>query len=306
MGFFSRISEGLARSREKFTEQMNVLLDRGPDLDEEFWDGLEETLILADIGGAAASDIVEGLRDTATRKALPDAYAVLDLLNERMASSFAEGGEEIFGGEPAVVLFVGINGAGKTTTVGKLAKEATDAGRTVLLGSADTFRAAAIEQLEEWARRANVEICTRERGSDPASVCYDTLERAESKGADLVLIDTAGRLHTSADLMRELEKVVNVVRKRSSLPVYTVLVIDATTGQNGMQQAKEFDRALKLDGVIVTKLDGTAKGGIALAVSHELDLPILKIGVGEGLDDLKDFDAHEFARAFVGEFDERS
>ena len=306
MGFFDRISQGLARSRERFTEQMNVLLDRGPDLDDDFWDGLEETLILADIGGPAAFDIVEGLRDTATRKALPDAYAVLDLLNERMASSFAEGGEEIFGGEPAVVLFVGINGAGKTTTVGKLAKEATDAGRTVLLGSADTFRAAAIEQLEEWARRANVEIGTRERGSDPASVCYDTLERAESKGADLVLIDTAGRLHTSADLMRELEKVVNVVRKRSSLPVYTVLVIDATTGQNGMQQAKEFDRALKLDGVIVTKLDGTAKGGIALAVSHELDLPILKIGVGEGLDDLKDFDAHEFARAFVGEFDERS
>ena len=306
MGFFDRISQGLARSRERFTEQMNVLLDRGPDLDDDFWDGLEETLILADIGGPAAFDIVEGLRDTATRKALPDANAVLDLLNERMASSFAEGGEEVFGGEPAVVLFVGINGAGKTTTVGKLAKEATDAGRTVLLGSADTFRAAAIEQLEEWARRANVEICTRERGSDPASVCYDTLERAESKGADLVLIDTAGRLHTSADLMRELEKVVNVVRKRSSLPVYTVLVIDATTGQNGMQQAKEFDRALKLDGVIVTKLDGTAKGGIALAVSHELDLPILKIGVGEGLDDLKDFDAHEFARAFVGEFDERS
>lgn len=306
MGFFDRISQGLARSRERFTEQMNVLLDRGPNLDDDFWDGLEETLILADIGGPAAFDIVEGLRDTATRKALPDAYAVLDLLNERMASSFAEGGEEIFGGEPAVVLFVGINGAGKTTTVGKLAKEATDAGRTVLLGSADTFRAAAIEQLEEWARRANVEICTRERGSDPASVCYDTLERAESKGADLVLIDTAGRLHTSADLMRELEKVVNVVRKRSSLPVYTVLVIDATTGQNGMQQAKEFDRALKLDGVIVTKLDGTAKGGIALAVSHELDLPIIKIGVGEGLDDLKDFDAHEFARAFVGEFDERS
>ena len=306
MGFFDRISQGLARSRERFTEQMNVLLDRGPDLDDDFWDGLEETLILADIGGPAAFDIVEGLRDTATRKALPDAYAVLDLLNERMASSFAEGGEEVFGGEPAVVLFVGINGAGKTTTVGKLAKEATDAGRTVLLGSADTFRAAAIEQLEEWARRANVEICRRERGSDPASVCYDTLERAESKGADLVLIDTAGRLHTSADLMRELEKVVNVVRKRSLLPVYTVLVIDVTTGQNGMQQAKEFDRALKLDGVIVTKLDGTAKGGIALAVSHELDLPILKIGVGEGLDDLKDFDAHEFARAFVGEFDERS
>ena len=190
-----------------------------------------------------------------------------------------------------MVLFVGINGTGKTTTVGKLAKEAADAGRTVLLGSADTFRAAAIEQLEAWARRAGVEVVTRERGSDPASVCYDTLERAEAAGADLVLIDTAGRLHTSADLMRELEKVVGVVRKRANLPVYTVLVTDATTGQNGLQQAREFDRALDLDGVIVTKLDGTAKGGIALAVSHELELPVLKIGVGEGLDDLKDFDA---------------
>lgn len=305
MGFFDRISEGLTRSRDKFKEQMNVLLDRGPDLDEEFWDGLEETLILADVGGAAAGEIVEGLRDTATRKALPDAYAVLDLLNDQIASTFTPGGEDVLGGEPALVLFVGINGTGKTTTVGKLAKEATDAGRTVILGSADTFRAAAIEQLEVWAARANVEVVTRERGSDPASVCYDTIERAESADADLVLIDTAGRLHTSADLMRELEKVVNVVRKRSQLPVYTVLVTDATTGQNGLAQAREFDRALDLDGVIVTKLDGTAKGGIALAVSHELGLPVLKIGVGEGLDDLKDFDAHDFARALVGDFDER-
>ncbi|WP_334098951.1 signal recognition particle-docking protein FtsY [Gordonibacter pamelaeae] len=305
MGFFDRISEGFSRSRDKFKEQMNVLLDRGPDLDDEFWDGLEETLILADIGGAAASEIVENLRDQATRRALPDAYAVLDLLNDQIASTFTPGGEDVLGGGPAVVLFVGINGTGKTTTVGKLAKEATDAGRTVLLGSADTFRAAAIEQLEVWARRANVPVCTRERGSDPASVCYDTLERAEQEGADLVLVDTAGRLHTSADLMRELEKVVAVVRKRSQLPVHTVLVIDATTGQNGLQQAREFDRALDLDGVIVTKLDGTAKGGIALAVSHELELPVLKIGVGEGLDDLKDFDAHDFARALVGDFDER-
>lgn len=306
MGFFNRISEGLSRSRDKFKEQMNVLLDRGPDLDEEFWDGLEETLILADIGGAAASEIVENLRDQATRKALPDAYAVLDLLNDQIASTFAEGGQDVFGGGEAIVLFVGINGTGKTTTVGKIAKAATDEGRKVLLGSADTFRAAAIEQLEVWARRADVPVCPRERGSDPASVCYDTIERAEQEGADLVLVDTAGRLHTSADLMRELEKVVNVVRKRANMPVYTVLVTDATTGQNGLQQAREFDRALDLDGVIVTKLDGTAKGGIALAVSHELNLPVLKIGVGEGLDDLKEFDAHDFARALVGEFDERS
>ena len=305
MGFFDRISEGLSRSRDKFKEQMNVLLDRGPDLDDEFWDGLEETLILSDVGAPAASSIVENLRDQATRKALPDAYAVLDMLNEQIASTFTEGGEEVFGGEPALVLFVGINGTGKTTTVGKLAKEASDAGRNVILGSADTFRAAAIEQLEVWARRADVEVVERERGSDPASVCYATIERAEETGADLVLIDTAGRLHTSADLMRELEKVVNVVRKRSQLPVYTVLVIDATTGQNGMQQAREFNNALSLDGIVVTKLDGTAKGGIALAVSHELELPVLKIGVGEGMDDLKDFDAHDFARALVGDFDER-
>lgn len=305
MGFFDRISEGLSRSRDKFKEQMNVLLDRGPDLDDEFWDGLEETLILSDVGAPAASSIVENLRDQATRKALPDAYAVLDMLNEQIASTFTEGGEEVFGGEPALVLFVGINGTGKTTTVGKLAKEASDAGRNVILGSADTFRAAAIEQLEVWARRADVEVVERERGSDPASVCYATIERAEETGADLVLIDTAGRLHTSADLMRELEKVVNVVRKRSQLPVYTVLVIDATTGQNGLQQAREFNNSLSLDGIVVTKLDGTAKGGIALAVSHELELPVLKIGVGEGMDDLKDFDPHDFARALIGDFDER-
>ena len=305
MGFFDRISEGLSRSRDKFKESMNVLLDRGPDLDEEFWEGLEETLILSDVGGAAASDIVENLRDQATRKALPDAYAVLDLLNDEIAGAFTEPGADIFGGDEAVVLFVGINGTGKTTTVGKLSKAETDAGRAVILGSADTFRAAAIEQLEVWARRAGVEMVTRERGADPASVCYDTLERAEATGAELVLIDTAGRLHTSADLMRELEKVVNVVRKRSKLPVYTVLVIDATTGQNGLQQAREFNRALDLDALIVTKLDGTAKGGIALAVSHELGLPIVKIGVGEGIDDLRDFDAREFASALVGTFDER-
>ena len=236
---------------------------------------------------------------------MPDAYAVLDMLNDQIAETFTEGGQEILGGDPACVLFVGINGTGKTTTVGKLSKEAHDAGRKVILGSADTFRAAAIEQLEVWARRADVEMVTRERGADPASVCYDTLERAEAEGADLVLIDTAGRLHTSADLMRELTKVVNVVRKRSQLSVYTVLVIDATTGQNGLQQAREFNRELDLDALIVTKLDGTAKGGIALAVSHELELPIIKIGVGEGLDDLRDFDAHDFARALVGDFDER-
>ena len=200
MGFFDRISSGLHRSRDKFKEQMNILLDRGPDVDEEFWETLEEALILSDFGAAAADEIV-----------------------------------------------------------------------------------------------------SRERGSDPASVCYETLERAEQTGADLVLIDTAGRLHTSDDLMRELTKVVEVVRRRSELPVYTVLVIDATTGQNGLQQAREFNKALDLDGIIVTKLDGTAKGGISVAIAHELELPLYKIGVGEGIEDLQDFDALDFANALIGE-----
>lgn len=300
MGFFDRISSGLHRSRDKFKEQMNILLDRGPDVDEEFWETLEETLILSDFGAAAADAIVEELRDEATRKALPDAYAVLDLLVEKIADQFIETDGSIFDDE-AVVLFVGVNGSGKTTTVGKIAAEAHGNDRKVLLGSADTFRAAAIEQLEEWARRADVEIVSRERGSDPASVCYETLERAEQTGADLVLIDTAGRLHTSDDLMRELTKVVEVVRRRSELPVYTVLVIDATTGQNGLQQAREFNKALDLDGIIVTKLDGTAKGGISVAIAHELELPLYKIGVGEGIEDLQDFDALDFANALIGE-----
>lgn len=300
MGFFDRISSGLHRSRDKFKEQMNILLDRGPDVDEEFWETLEETLILSDFGAAAADAIVEELRDEATRKALPDAYAVLDLLAEKIADQFFETDGSIFDDE-AVVLFVGVNGSGKTTTVGKIAAEAHGNDRKVLLGSADTFRAAAIEQLEEWARRADVEIVSRERGSDPASVCYETLERAEQTGADLVLIDTAGRLHTSDDLMRELTKVVEVVRRRSELPVYTVLVIDATTGQNGLQQAREFNKALDLDGIIVTKLDGTAKGGISVAIAHELELPLYKIGVGEGIEDLQDFDALDFANALIGE-----
>lgn len=301
---FSRMAEGLSRSRDKFKESMNVLLDRGPDLDDGFWEELEDALVLSDVGGAASFQIVEELKDKATRLALPDSYAVLDLLSSQIESAFAEGGEEILDGEGAIVLFVGINGTGKTTTVGKIASEAKAKGRNVILGSADTFRAAAIEQLQIWAERADVEMVMRERGSDPASVCYDTIERAEQKGCDLVLIDTAGRLHTSDDLMRELEKVVKVVRKRANLPVYTVLVIDATTGQNGLQQAREFNKALDLDALIVTKLDGTAKGGIALAISHELGLPIIKIGVGEGIEDLRDFIPHDYVSALIGDFEE--
>ena len=301
MGLFSRFTEGLTKSRESFREDINLLLNRGPKVDEEFWEGLEETLILSDMGGYSAVSIVDKLRNESVRKGYRDAYDVLDALNETIANEFVEGGDEILGSD-AIVLFVGVNGSGKTTTCGKIAKQAKDAGRTVILGSGDTFRAAAIEQLEVWAKRADVEIVSRERGSDPASVCYETIERGEQIGADLVLIDTAGRLHTSSDLMRELEKVVSVVRKRANLPVKLVLVIDATTGQNGLQQAREFNSALDLDGVIITKLDGTAKGGIAVAVAHYQNLPIVKLGVGEGLEDLKDFDAHEYAAGLVGDF----
>ena len=256
---------------------------------------------MSDMGGYSASTIVDRLRNEATRKGYRNAYDVMNALNEQVAGEFVEGAGEFFD-EPCIVLFVGVNGSGKTTTTGKIAKQAKDSGRTVILGCADTFRAAAIEQLEVWAQRADVEICSRERGSDPASVCYETIERGEDIGADLVLIDTAGRLHTSADLMRELEKVVAVVRKRANLPVKLVLVIDATTGQNGLQQAREFNDSLDLDGVISTKLDGTAKGGIAVAVAHYLKLPIVKLGVGEGLEDLKDFDASEYASSLVGDF----
>ena len=202
---------------------------------------------------------------------------------------------------PVCVLFVGVNGAGKTTTVGKLAYQASAAGRKALIGSADTFRAAAIEQLDVWGERSGVEVIKRERGADPASVCYDVMERAEQLQSDLVLIDTSGRLHTSDELMRELQKVVNVTRKRADIDVKTVLVIDATTGQNGLQQAREFNKALSLDGVIMTKLDGTAKGGIAVAISHELGLPICRVGVGEGIEDLEPFVAHDYAEALFGD-----
>lgn len=304
MGFFSKVTGGLSKSREAFKVHMYSLLDRGPNLDEGFWDELEETLVLSDVGAESAMSIVESLQKRALTENLPDAYAVLDLLSEEIVSSFASGGEEVFSKDGSVVIFVGINGAGKTTTVGKVAKQGSDEGRHVILGSADTFRAAAIEQLEVWASRAGVEMVMRERGSDPASVAFETIERAERDGCDLVLIDTAGRLHTSDDLMRELVKIVDVTRKRSNLPVYTVLVIDATTGQNGLSQAREFNRALNLDGIVLTKLDGTAKGGIALAISHELSLPVLKIGVGESSDDLRDFDAHDFVSALIGDFEE--
>jgi fused signal recognition particle receptor len=296
--WFRRIAQGLTKSRERLGEQLNVLLDRGPDVDEEFWSDLEDALLAADMGVVATTEIVADLRDQAARRALPDAASVLDLLELRIAGEFATG-SDILAESPVTVLVVGVNGAGKTTSVGKLAKHFTDAGRRVLLGSADTFRAAASEQLDVWAERAGVDVVRKDRGADPASVAFDTVVAAELRGVDLTLIDTAGRLHTSADLMRELQKVQRVTASRSVPPVRVLLVMDATTGQNGLAQAREFNAALGVDGIVLTKLDGTAKGGIAVAISRELEIPILRIGVGESIDDLRPFDPSLFAKALV-------
>lgn len=299
--WYRRLSDGLSRSREKLTGQLNVLLGRGPDLDEEFWSDLEDALIGADLGLPATVDIVARLRRQASAAALPDASAVIAALAEQIAEEFGSAGEDPLALSPVTVLVVGVNGTGKTTTVGKLAKQGVDAGRSVMLGSADTFRAAASEQLDIWAERAKVPVVRKDRGADPAAVAFDTVVRAEEIGADLTLIDTAGRLHTSADLMRELQKVKRVTENRSKPPVRTLLVLDATTGQNGLSQAREFNSALQLDAIALTKLDGTAKGGIAVAIARELAIPIVRIGVGEGIEDLKPFDPLEFASALVSE-----
>ncbi len=297
MGLFDRLKHGLSRSREA----MNELFYMGGEVDEEFWENLEDTLVMGDMGAEVAMKVTDDLREEAAKKNLKTAPQLREALAKRLAQEFAPAERDPFTDLPSVVLFVGINGAGKTTTVGKLAGDAHRHGKSVLIGGADTFRAAAIEQLEVWGNRVDVPVITRERGADPASVCYDVVDTAEKQGAQLVLIDTAGRLHTSPELMRELAKIVNVTRKRSSYPVSVVLVIDATTGQNGLLQAKEFNDALDVDGLIVTKLDGTAKGGIAVAISHQLNLPIYRIGVGEGAEDFQSFDALSFCRALVGE-----
>ncbi len=297
MGFMDSLKRGLQRSREA----MNEIFYLGGEVDEDFWEDLENTLVMGDLGAELSLQVCDDLRDRAARENLVTARQIRSALSQRLSREFATADRDPFDDTPSCVLFVGINGAGKTTTVGKLAGRAKAQGKGVLIGGADTFRAAAIEQLEVWGKRAGVEVVTRERGADPASVCYDVIEKAESAGAQLTLIDTAGRLHTSSDLMRELSKVVSVTRKRAKVPVTVVLVIDATTGQNGLAQAKEFNEALDLDGLIVTKLDGTAKGGIAVAISNQLNLPIYRIGVGESMDDLQTFNASDFCDALVGE-----
>jgi fused signal recognition particle receptor len=287
-GFFGRLRDSLGKSRRALTEQLQVAaFDPG---DDTSWERLEEALLFADVGVSATAELVRRLE---ARQDLTELNAALA---EEIGTLFGEPPTLALGHEPAVILVVGVNGTGKTTTIGKLANKLHEHGRSVTLGAADTFRAAAEEQLEIWAERAQARFVGGERGADPAAVAYDAI----GAGGDVVIVDTAGRLHTQTNLMDELRKVRRVIAGRlEGAPHETLLVVDATTGQNGVQQARLFAEAVDVTGVALTKLDGSAKGGVAVAIAYELGLPVKLVGVGEGLDDLRPFDAVDFARALV-------
>jgi fused signal recognition particle receptor len=291
-GFFSRLRDSLAKSRRALTAELAAGFDPSA---EDAWERLEEALLRGDVGVPATAELVRRLE---ARGELGD---VAETLAEEVESLFGE--QPILAraaSGPTVILVVGVNGTGKTTTVGKLAKKLAEHGRSVLVGAADTFRAAAEEQLEIWAERAGAEFVGGARGSDPAAVAFDALEAGRARGADVVVIDTAGRLHTQGNLMDELAKVRRVISTRiPDAPHETLLVVDATTGQNGLQQARLFAGAVSITGVALTKLDGSAKGGVAVAIAHELGLPVKLVGVGEGVDDLRPFDARDYARALL-------
>jgi fused signal recognition particle receptor len=292
-GWFGRLRNSLSSSRQALTREL--LFDPG---DDEAWERIEEALIAADVGVPATVEIVQRLeaREPKSRDEL------LRGLEEVVAELVTADGQDrlALGESTSVLLVVGVNGTGKTTTIGKLAHRLREHGRSVVLAAADTFRAAAEEQLEIWAGRAGADFVGAQRGADPAAVAFDAISAAEARGRDVVIVDTAGRLHTQVNLMEELAKVRRVIAGRlDGAPHETLLVLDATTGQNGLRQAKLFDEAVNVTGVALTKLDGTAKGGVAVAVTHELGLPVKLIGVGESLDDLQPFDARDFARALV-------
>jgi fused signal recognition particle receptor len=291
-GFFSRLRDSLGKSRRALTEQ--IAATAFDPADEAAWERLEEALIAADVGVPATAELVQRL------EARPELGDLNEALAEEAAALLGEPGRLGLNGSPGVILVVGVNGTGKTTTIGKLAYRLQEQGRSVVLGAADTFRAAAEEQLEIWANRAGADFVGGERGGDPAAVAYDAIQTAADRGRDVVVVDTAGRLHTQANLMEELAKVRRVIaQKQEGAPHETLLVVDATTGQNGVQQARLFRDAVGVTGVALTKLDGSAKGGVAIAIAHELGLPVKLIGVGEGLDDLRPFDPLDFARALV-------
>ena len=301
-GRFRRLRERLAKSRQALGAELSAsLFDR---LDAETWERLEEALILADVGAKTTAEIVGRLEGEVEVGAMTEPEAIRDRLTELLAERAAPEPPSLeLSARPAVIMVVGVNGTGKTTTIGKLAAVLKERfGLSVIVAAADTYRAAAIEQLETWAERAGTEIVRGNPGGDPGAVVFDALAAAEARGADVVIVDTAGRLHTHGNLMEELTKVRRVASKRlDGAPHETLIVIDATTGQNGLRQAKAFADAVELSGVVLTKLDGTAKGGIALAIAGELGLPVKLIGMGEGIEDLRPFDAREFAHALIDE-----
>jgi fused signal recognition particle receptor len=289
-GFVTRLRDSLSKSRRALTEQIAVAAF--DPADQGSWERLEEALLTADVGVPATAELVRRL------EARQEVGSLGDALAEEITQILGEATTLDVHHRPAVILVVGVNGTGKTTTIGKLAAKLREHGRAVTVGAADTFRAAAEEQLEEWARRAGAKFVGGERGSDPAAVAFDAI----AAGGDVVIVDTAGRLHTQTNLMDELAKVRRVIAgKLDGAPHETLLVIDATTGQNGLQQARLFAEAIGVTGIVLTKLDGSAKGGIAIAIAQELGLPVKLIGVGEGLDDLRPFDPGDFARAMVAE-----
>jgi fused signal recognition particle receptor len=302
-GVFRRLRESLSKSRRALVEEVSAsLFER---LDEEAWERLEEALILADVGAPTTAEVVERLEQEVEGGAVSaDGEAVRERLIEILAEVASTGRGPIdLSGEPAVLLMVGVNGTGKTTTIGKVAWHLSkEFGLSVIVAAADTYRAAASEQLAEWAQRAGAELIRSAPGGDPGAVAFDAIAAARARGADVVIVDTAGRLHTQGNLMDELAKVRRVIAKQMpEAPHETLITIDATTGQNGLRQARVFAEAVEVDGVVLTKLDGTAKGGIVLAIAGELGIPVKLIGTGEALEDLRPFDPGDFARALLAE-----
>ncbi len=301
-GLFRRLRESMAKTRQALGSEIQATLFGV--LDEHTWERLEEALIMADVGASTTAEVVATLETEAAAGELEGGEALSERLIGLLAETATVGEPRIdLRHEPTVIMAVGVNGTGKTTTIGKLAWHLHEQlGRSVLLGAADTFRAAAGEQLEGWAQRAGCEIVTGPAGSDPGAVAFDAIAQARARGIDVVIVDTAGRLHTQDDLMGELTKVRRVIaRQLEGAPHETLLTIDATTGQNGLRQARQFAQAAEVSGVVLTKLDGTARGGIALAIARELELPVKLIGVGESVEDLRPFDPEEFARALIAQ-----
>jgi len=301
-GLFRRLRDSMARTRQALGSEIQATLFG--ELDQETWERLEEALIMADVGVSTTASVVGTLEAEAGEGKIEGGEALSERLIALLADTARVGEDRIdIRAEPTVILAVGVNGTGKTTTIGKLAWHLhRETGKSVLLAAADTFRAAASEQLEGWAQRADVGIVTGPEGSDPGAVAFEAIARARSSGVDVVIVDTAGRLHTQGDLMEELGKVRRVIaRQLPGAPHETLLTIDATTGQNGLRQAKLFAETAQVTGVVLTKLDGTARGGIALAIAHELQLPVKLIGVGESLEDLRPFDPEDFSRALIAD-----